>query len=73
MNDTTTPATITVSGTLEIFGVVPAGSETRPAIDGGYTGDPDKRTGHTVFKVTGDATILVLSNLTIRNGGVSNF
>ena len=70
VNDTTTTATITVSGTLEIFGVVPAGSETRPAIDGGHTGGTN---GHTVFKVAGDATILVLSNLTIRNGYVCNF
>ena len=70
VNDTTTTATITVSGTLEIFGVIPPGSETRPAIDGGHTGGYN---GHTVFRVTGDATILVLSNLTIRNGFVSNF
>ena len=70
VNDTTTTATIAVSGTLEIFGVVPAGSETRPAIDGGNTGGNN---GHTVFKVAGDAAILVLSNLTIRNGYVSNF
>ena len=73
VSDTTTTATIAVSGALEIFGVVPAGSETRPAIDGGHTGDPDSETGHTVFRVTGDATILALSNLTIRNGYVSNF
>jgi len=73
VTDTTTPATITVSGTLEIFGVVPAGSETRPAIDGGHTGGTVSQNGHTVFTVTGDATILVLSNLTIRNGYVSNF
>ena len=74
VNDTTTAATITVSGTLEIFGVVPVGSETRPAIDGGHTGGRGIDTGgHTVFKVTGDATTLVLSNLTIRNGYVSNF
>ena len=69
VKDTTTTATITVSGTLEIFGVVPAGSETRPAIDGGHTRGP---TGHTVFKVEGDETILELSNITIRNGFVSN-
>ena len=73
VNDTTTTATITVSGTLEIFGVVPAGSVTRPAIDGGHTGGYDSYNGHTVFKVTGDAAILVLSNLTIRNGYVSHF
>ena len=70
VKDTTTTATITVSGTLEIFGVVPAGSETRPAIDGGNTGGYN---GHTVFKVEGDETILVLSNITIRNGYVSIF
>ena len=70
VKDTTTTATITVSGTLEIFGVVPAGSETRPAIDGGYTGGSN---GHTVFNVEGDETILVLSNITIRNGYVSIF
>ena len=74
VNDTTTTATITVSGTLEIFGVVPPGSETRPAIDGGHTaGGGYNDNGHIVFEVTGDATILVLSNLTIRNGYVSNF
>ena len=73
VTDTTTTATIAVSGALEIFGVVPAGSETRPAIDGGHSGGRDSQNGHTVFKVTGDATILVLSNLTIRNGFVSNF
>ena len=55
-----TPATITVSGTLEIFGVVPAGSVTRPAIDGGHTGGRDSYNGHTVFKVTGDATTLMI-------------
>ena len=70
VKDTTTTATITVSGTLEIFGVVPAGSETRPAIDGGHTGG---ETGHTVFKVEGVETILELSNITIRNGYVSIF
>ena len=73
VNDTTTTATITVSGTLEIFGVVPAGSETRPAIDGGDTGGRVSQNRHTVFKMTGDTTILVLSNLTIRNGFVSTF
>ena len=70
VNDTTTTATIRVSGTLEIFGVVPAGSETRPAIDGGQT---ERSDGHTVFKVEGDETILELSNITIRNGYVSIF
>ena len=70
VKDTTTTATITVSGTLEIFGVVPAGSETRPAIDGGHTGGHN---GHTVFEVGGDETILELSNITIRNGFVSIF
>ena len=72
VNDTTITAAIVVTGALEIFGVVPAGSETRPAIDGGRTGRWTSPTGHTVFKVTGDATTLVLSNITIRNGSVSN-